>query len=171
MSASDHHLIMADRLAAITQRIGFTLWQLQELEGVAAQYFVLLTQAKKGMGVEAGNALVEKAKAKTFGATVRQIAKSGLLTQELERRIIHLLAERNWLVHQSRASSRGAVHNDGAMSKLIYRLDAMADEAISLLSALGVLIDRFAKQQGVSESKVKEEVAKTLAQWRDEDAT
>ena len=162
---------MAERLAAITQTIGFTLWQLQELEGVAAQYFVMLTQARKGMGVAAGNALVEKAKAKTFGATVHQIAEGGLLTQELEGRIIHLLAERNWLVHQSRASSRGAVHNDGAMNKLVARLDAMADEAISLLCALGVLIDRFAKQHGVSECKVKEEVAKTLAQWRDEDAT
>lgn len=30
-------LQMAERLSAITQQIGFTLWQLQELEGVCAQ--------------------------------------------------------------------------------------------------------------------------------------
>ena len=34
----------------ITQRIGFALWQIQELESFSAQYFVLLAQAKKGMG-------------------------------------------------------------------------------------------------------------------------
>ena len=60
-----HQLEKADRLAAITQRIGFALWQIQELEGVSAQYFVLVVQAKKGMGLAAGNALEEKAKKKT----------------------------------------------------------------------------------------------------------
>jgi hypothetical protein len=34
----------------ITQRIGFALWQIQERERFSAQYFVLLAQAKKGMG-------------------------------------------------------------------------------------------------------------------------
>ena len=44
----------AERLKIITQRIGFALWQIQELEGVSAQYFVIVTQAKKGMGEAAG---------------------------------------------------------------------------------------------------------------------
>lgn len=52
----------ANRLTEITQRIGFALWQIQELEGVSAQYFVLLAQAIKGMGEAAGNVLIEKAK-------------------------------------------------------------------------------------------------------------
>ena len=40
----------ANRLRESTQRIGFAIWQIQELEGVSAQYFVLTAQAQKGNG-------------------------------------------------------------------------------------------------------------------------
>ena len=36
----------AVRLAEITQGVGFALWQLQELEGSTALYFVLVAQAR-----------------------------------------------------------------------------------------------------------------------------
>jgi hypothetical protein len=49
-----YRLEAADRLDLILNRIGFALWQIQELESVAANYFVLLVQAQKGTGLEAG---------------------------------------------------------------------------------------------------------------------
>lgn len=171
MDAFEHQLQKADRLSAITQRIGFAIWQIQELEGVTAQYLVLLTQAKKGMGLAAGNELVEKAQAKTFGATIHQIAKAGLLAKELEDRFCRLLDERNWLVHKSRASSRSAVQNDAAMNKLLVRVDAMTEEANALLSEIGVLVDRFVKQHGVSDRHVQEYTIQLLEQWHSADAT
>ena len=64
----DEVIKKANRLAVITQRIGFALWQIQELEGCTAQYLVLITQAKKGMGAKAGNELLGKAFGKTFGS-------------------------------------------------------------------------------------------------------
>ena len=106
MTPHTHQHQIANRLSAVTQTVGFALWQLQELEGASAQYFVLLAQAEKGMGLVAGAALIEKAQSKTFGATIHQIAKAGLLSPELETRFTNLLAERNWLVHSSRATSR-----------------------------------------------------------------
>lgn len=99
-------------LDAITKQIGFTLWQLQELESAAAQYFVLITQAKRGMGLQAGNALVEKAQRKTFGKTICEISKAGLLAGDLESRLTKLLLERNWLVHSSRATNRNAIYRN-----------------------------------------------------------
>jgi uncharacterized protein YutE (UPF0331/DUF86 family) len=171
MDVFEHQLQMAERLAAITQQIGFTLWQLQELEGVTAQYFVLLAQAHKGIGLTAGNALVEKAQAKTFGTTIREIAKAGLLAPELEVRFSNLLAERNWLVHKSRASSRSAVHNDDAMHKLLLRVDAMAEESNALLSEVGKLSERFVKQHGVSDQQVENNANQLLEQWHTADAT
>jgi hypothetical protein len=83
MDPLDEHFDRAERLAEITQRVGFTLWQLQELEGVAATYFVLLAAAKRGMGTEAGELLVAKAKGRTFGATITQLQAAGLLAGEL----------------------------------------------------------------------------------------
>jgi len=155
----------AERLAAITQKVGFALWQIQELEGVSAQYFVLVVQAKKGMGLDAGNALEEKAKGKTFGATIKQITKAGLLTSNLESRFINLLSERNWLVHKSKADSRNAIHSDQEMQKLLVRLDEMADESLSLLREIGRLVEAHVKKHGVPEEYIKEHAKKLLEQW------
>lgn len=166
-----NQLKMADRLSAITQRVGFSLWQIQELEGVSAQYFVLLTQARKGMNLAEGNALVERAQAKTLGATIGQITKAGLLSAEVETRFTALLAERNWLVHRSRADSRNAVHDDKAMITLVTRLDALADEATALLKAVGVLVEQFVQQHGVSAQYIDKMSAHLLKQWHTADSS
>lgn len=160
----------AERLAAIAQRIGFALWQIQELEGVSAQYFVLLVQAKKGMGVDAGNDLVEKAKKRTFGATIHQIAKAGLLSSELEVRFTNLLSERNWLVHRSRSDSRSAIHGDIAMQLLVARIDKMAEESLALLREIGALSVAYVKKYGVTQEHVNKEAEELLEQWHASDA-
>lgn len=169
MDPLQQKLRMAERLAAITQQVGFAMWQLQELESVTAQYFVLLTQAKKGMGLAVGSALVEKAQTKTFGATIAQVSKAGLVSPELVLRFNNLLAERNWLVHKSRASSRNAVHNDADMQKLLARLDIMSEESVSLLRDVGELAASFVQQHGVSEAFIEEYANKLLDQWHSAD--
>lgn len=170
MGPFDQHLNQANRLDAITQKVGFALWQLQELESVAAQSFVLLTQAKKGMGLAAGNSLIDKAQRKTFGATIHQITKAGLLNSELETRFTNLLSERNWLVHKSRASSRGAVHSDGIAQKLILRVDAIAEESLALIKEIALLAEHHVKRHGVSEQHIRHEAEKLLEHWHTSDA-
>lgn len=170
MSTLAQQLERADRLAAVTQNVGFALWQLQELEGVAAQYFVLLVQAKKGMGLAEGNALVEKALVKTFGATLHQIAKAGLIPPEMAGRFEKILAERNWLVHRSRAESRNAIHNAKAMTVLLARLEAMSDEVLALLKHIDGETTAFVQQHGVSASYVAQLSKQLLEQWHAADA-
>ena len=166
----NQQLQKANRLAAITQRIGFVLWQIQELEGVAAQYFVLLAQAKKGMGRAAGNALVDKAQNKTFGGTIHQMVNAGLLSSELELRFSNLLSERNWLVHKSRRTSRNAIHSDSAAQKLLLHIDSMADESNALLKELGVLTERYVKDQGVLKQQIETTANQLLEQWHTSEA-
>lgn len=170
MATLAHQFEKADRLSAITRSVGFALWQLQELEGAAATYFVLLSQAKKGMGLDEGNALVEKAQAKTFGATLHQIAKVGLISAEIEERFTKLLAERNWLVHRSRADSRNAIYHDHTTRVLIVRLEAIADEALALLKYVGAEITAFTQKQGVPSQYVERMSKQILEQWHAADA-
>lgn len=170
MSTLAQQLAKADRLAAITQSIGFALWQLQELEGVAAGYFVLLAQAKKGMGLAEGNALVDKAQGKTFGTTLHQIAKADLVTPEIEERFTKLLAERNWLVHRSRADSRNVIHNDKAMNALLARLEAMSDESLALLKFIDAETTAFVQSHDVSMDYVAQVSKQLLEQWHAADA-
>ncbi|NDI85497.1 hypothetical protein [Undibacterium crateris] len=156
----------ADRLAEICMQIGFALWQLQELEGCTAIYFVLLTQASKGMGRSIGEALVEKAQSKTFGATIKQLEKANLLPTDLAKRYISLLEERNWLVHRSRIDSRGAIHHELIAQKLLLRLDAIADEAAALLKMIGLKMESFAQENGVSNDQIELQSARLLREWQ-----
>ena len=170
MTSLAEQLEKADRLAAVSQSVGFALWQLQELESVTAQYFVLLTQAKKGMGLSEGSALVEKALAKTFRATLHQIAKAGLVPPEIEKRFEKLLSERNWLVHHSRADSRSAIHHDSVLNALILRLEGIADEALALLRYIALETTSFGENHGVSAQYVDRMSKQMLEQWRAGDA-
>lgn len=163
-------LEQAERLAFVTQHVGFSLWQLQELEGVSAQYFVLLAQATKGMGLEAGNALEAKAKKRTFGATFQEMKKAGLLPDDLPKRFESILSERNWLVHSSRADSRSAIHSDTSMKRLVDRLEKIADEALSLLKAIGKLTEAYVVKHGVTKEDIDSKSQELLKEWQESDA-
>jgi hypothetical protein len=163
----DEKIADANRLKNIAERVGFALWQLQELERVSAQYFVLIAQAKRGMGFEAGAELTNKALGKTFGKTISNLVKSGLLSTGLEQKFQSLLEERNWLVHNSRASSRNAVYNEVAYNELVFRLDTLAEQALSLLKEIGQLALLYVKKHGVSQAEIDEVSAQTLHDWRE----
>lgn len=156
---------MANRLHLVTQQIGFVLWQLQELEGVSARYFVLLAKATRGMGITAGNALLDKAKKNTFGTNIRHITEHGLLSKNLEQRFNHILSERNWLVHRSRADSRDAINSDESMQKLLIRIDAMANETLALLKEIDLLSSNFVRAYGVTDEYINKKVEELLRQW------
>ncbi len=159
----------ADRLTAITQRVGFALWQLQELEGVTAQYFVLVAQSKKGMGLEAGNALLDKAMKNTFGKTIQQMTEAGLLTAELQEEFKKLLKERNWLVHKSRSESRSAIHSAASMQRVIDRIDSIADGVLVLLRKIGALSDSHVKKHGACEEFIARKANEILEHWHTSD--
>lgn len=164
------HFERAERLSEITQRIGFTLWQLQELEGVAATYFVLLAEVKPRMGREAGGILVAKAQGKTLGATIRQLQAAHLLSPELEQRFQKLLLERNWLVHSSRRDSRTAVQNDSSFGALLFRLDRIAEDALGLLSDVGGLLEKHVMSLGMSRQQIDMAAAALLRKWHEDEA-
>jgi hypothetical protein len=170
MESLQQRIQMAERLAVITQRLGFVLWQLQELEGISALYFVLVAQARQGTGLAEGQTLVETALRKTFGATIREMTKADLLSVELETRLTRLLSERNWLVHKSRTTNRSAVHNDGSMQQLLLRLGSIADESDTLLHEFGALAERHVKQRGVSAQYIQAKADALLEQWHSADA-
>ena len=121
------------------------------------------------MGLSAGEVMNENAQRKTFGATVREIAKAGLLATDLESRFTKLLAERNWLLHSSRAASRNAVHHDAEMNKLLQRLEMMANESLALMREIAVLVESYVKAHGVTTEFIEKAANKLLDQWREVD--
>ncbi len=156
MSTLAEEIIKSDRLSVIAERIGFALWQLQELEGAAAQYYdyVLIEKASPGMGIEAGQELLDEALSKTFGKTVNRLLKSGQIPTEPMKRLQALLDERNWLVHNSRATSRSAVHDGFVCDQLVERINAIAEEALNLLKEISKLAETFILSKGFSQHDI-----------------
>ena len=170
MTELEAQLEKANRLSAVTQQVGFAIWQLQELEGACATYYVLVEEAEFGMGEEAGNALEQKAKKKTFGVTIQRLVKAGLLAADIEVRFKKLLSERNWLVHSSRADSRAAIHANSHMAAVLERPNKISEEALSLLMHVGTLIETHAKKHSVSEEHIEKKAKEILEQWHSADA-
>jgi len=170
MSELERQLEKANRLFAITQQVGFALWQLQELESVCATYYVLVEEAEIGMGEEGGNSLEERAKKKTFGQTIHKLVKAGLLTEETEVKFKSLLSERNWLVHSSRGSSRSAIHSETHMLSLLGRLKEISEDSLALLKHIGTLTEAHVKKYGITEEYIEKKSKEILEQWHATDA-
>jgi hypothetical protein len=158
----------ADRLAAVIQRIGFCIWQLQDLEGSAARFLVLMTQLTPLTSEEEGAALVERASGRTFGATLRGIAQADLLPDDIQGRFNTLLSERNWLVHNSRATSRDAIPSDTSALGLIERIDAISSEALALHREIDSLFNTVAENNGLSAESIEQAAQELLHIWHSE---
>jgi hypothetical protein len=159
---------MGNRLELISGKVGQTLWQLQVLEEVIAKFFVLVVQAKQGMGREDVEVKIGSALKGTFGSTIKELIKEQKMPEALEPRFKHLLAERNWLVHRSRSDSKDAVLTDKGCRDLIVRLDAIAEETTMLLEHVVVEADAFVQSHGVKTENIDESVKRTMEQWFDE---
>lgn len=159
--------IHAERLDLLAQHVGFAVWQIQELEAAAAQFYVLVALAQAGMGEEAGLALVEQAQSKTFGSTVNKLVKGNHLPEELKERFTKFLADRNWLVHSSKVNSRNAVYHQSHFEELIKKLEAIADEALALLRTLPVLSEVFLLSNNIDPENTQSIANKILKKWHE----
>ena len=93
----------------LMQLIGYTHWQLAECEDVVAHFLVLRHEATRGMGLEAGEALLTKSRSKTFGALFKSLKQKGGLPSETIDRLAFVVDERNWLAHRSKREFRGVM--------------------------------------------------------------
>lgn len=157
--------LKALRLEKISQRIGFTLWQLQSLEENAARYLFLVAKAKIGMGVAAAQPLIEKSLRKTFGQTMTELNKANSFSTQIADRFNTLVEERNWLVHQSRSTSRNAVHSDSACEALLQRVQAIADESVQLDTEVLTCVMNFVANNGFSKAAVDKIASEAIALW------
>jgi hypothetical protein len=155
----------ADRLAQIEQHIGRTLMGLQQLEEALAVYYVMVAHAQRGMGNEAGQALIDGQLRKPLGATVRSMIEENRLTPHLAERFQKLLDERNWLVHHSRKSTRPAVRHAEAADAVLKRLQRLDGESGALLTEVANLSLQFARANGLTQADIDKEQKETLARW------
>lgn len=155
----------AEALATLMQRIGFALWQLQELETAVATYVVVRLKAHRGMGAEQAARLEAAAERRTFGALRRDLADSGVLGATILTALDALLAERNWLVHRSRRGSRAVLAQPAVYQELSGRLDRIADDALSCLKTVAAEVESYVTSVGVDRDLIDREANRLIEQW------
>ena len=162
---TDDQLRKSARLRAFCDRIGFAVWQLQDLETVCAKYLMLRTCIKEGVTEGDYDDLVAKALSKPFGATLRAAAEANVFSEPLQSRFKHVLSERNWLIHKSRLDNRAAFSSDSAAHALIQRIDQISSTVRELMLEIDALIDSDAMESGIDLSELGQRTDEMLSTW------
>lgn len=162
---TEDQLMKSARLAAFCDRIGFAVWQLQDLEAVCAKYLMLRTRLKNGIAEDEYDDLVTKALSKTFGATLRAATNAEVFPVPLQDRFTAILSERNWLIHRSRFDNRAAYYSDSAALKLIQRVDQISVCVRELMVEIDKLIDRDAVEGGIDLTDLGHQTDEILSKW------
>jgi len=128
-----------------------------------------MSKAKRGMGEKAGSKLLGSAFKNTFGKTVHSMRRNGLISGGLEKRFEHVLSERNWLVHRSRADSEKALVDQQAFDALHARIEEIAAESHSLIKVLADMAVDFTIKSGVPKERIEIEEKELLKKWHSRD--
>ena len=120
-------------LQDVFYKVGFALWQIQELESTIANYLVMVHKFEPGVAREEAESALEKTRRKTLGQLLGQLKSERPEPSELVERLDQFVEYRNWLAHRSRAETRKLVYQPSRTHELFSRLDWIAAEALALM--------------------------------------
>ncbi len=142
------------------QRVGFAIWQLQNLEHGLASYLVIRVKATKGIGEKRGNELMDHALKQTLGITIKELKSANVIESSTADALTSILEDRNWLVHRARRENRGVVFNKERTEKLLSKVEDITSRCESLTQ----LISEESREYVVSQGVDKEEADKIALQ-------
>lgn len=158
-------LAAANALATLVHRVGFAVWQLQELENTAAVYVVLRLRQTRGVGLRRGQEIAATVEKRTFGALLRELQGASVLPTALDGRLDRALEERNWLVHRARREYRGVLGDPALHSELGDRIERLTEESGVLLKELAGEIESFLVTSGIDMQAVEHEAQRLAKSW------
>lgn len=155
----------ASRLMALMQRVGYAVWQLQELEETSRVYVLIRLRETRGIGEERARQIEQRIERRTFGRLLRELAGAGVLPPDLAGELGEMLEERNWLVHRARRDSRGILSQPELYAVISQRLDEAAERALQLLRRLAAEVERFVLKSGVNPAALQAEADRRAREW------
>jgi hypothetical protein len=156
---------LSERLASLMQSVGFSLWQLQELETTVATYLVVRVHAHRGIGKVQGDSLLKQAEGRTLGALLKDLAKSGVIDDQLSIDLKEMLEQRNWLVHRACRENRGILSNAKHLTEMLDRLESLADRSLAIHKTLAADLERYVLHAGVDRAVIDREADRLTREW------
>lgn len=138
-------------LRALFEGIGEAVWCLQYAEDALSTYLTMKVEIKSaGAVTEAqGRELLVESRRKTFGQSLRKAQKHGLLPESLDKRLVALASERNWLVHRSMHEDGNSLYTPEGRAAIFSRLDSFIAEATALRKAIALEMEAFVRSLGL----------------------
>jgi hypothetical protein len=152
-------------LQDVLYRVGFALWQIQELESTIAHYLVMVHKLEPGVAREEAESVLEKTRKKTLGQLLGQLKSQDPVPNQLIERLDHFVEHRNWLAHRSRTESRSLVYQPSRNQELFSRLDWVAAEALALMKLFAEELVVHLESHGFSREEIDKRAAKLMQQW------
>ena len=150
----------------VLYRVGFALWQIQELESTIAHYLVLVYKLEPDIAREEAESVLERTRRKTLGQLLGQLKSQGPINTELIERLDRFVEHRNWLAHRSRSESRRQVYQNSRNHEILSRLDWIASEALALMKLFAEGLLTHLESHGLSREEIDKRAAETMQQWQ-----
>jgi hypothetical protein len=151
----------------IWQKVGFALWQIQELESTLAMYLTLVHKIKPDIARAEAEEVLEKTRRRTLGQLLNEVKGKEKIPSDLVKKLDAFIKERNWLVHRSREKSRHEVYQPQRLPVLFHRSDTIAEEAFCLNKAFYKELKTFILAKGISQKELDANAQKIVNSWLD----
>lgn len=152
-------------LQDVLYRVGFALWQIQELESTVAHYLVMVHRFEPGVAREEAESALEKTRRKTLGQLLGELKSNEPIPRELVERLDQFVEHRNWLAHRSRTDSRKLVYQSSRNSELFHKLDWIAAEALALMKLFAEELIVHLESHGLSREEIDKRAMLLMQQW------
>ena len=157
--------LTAEEFAEVASSVGHAVWQIQVLEETAAVHLVIVHKADAKTARRDVETMFAKASKQTLGQLFGTIRDTGKGSSDLMSRLEHFVDERNWLIHRSRHENRKDLYSDVRRPQLIARINAVADEALALLTAFQEQTEGHLMAQGMDPARVQARADEIYREW------
>jgi hypothetical protein len=157
--------ITADEFTEVVSQVGYAVWQIQVLEEVLGCYLVLVHKVEFTTARSDVEAMFVKTEKRTLGQLFGAIRDTSKAPSTLLPRLDRFVDERNWLVHRSRHQNRTDLYSPAKRQTLIQRINAIADEALSLAKSFQQATEDHLIAGGMKKAKIDTRAAKIYHDW------
>lgn len=150
-------------------RIGFAVWQIQNLENGLVTFLTLIDLPTNTSKNEADLLLEKNKKNKTLGKLLNEMNKINFIPNELKDCGKEILNQRNWLIHHSRPENHTDIYHHERLMKLFDRLDKISGDASIFLKQINKHFEEYViSKKNIPKSQLKEYESQIITSWLDE---
>src|SRR5438067_12898164 len=157
--------LTADEFSEVASFVGHAVWQIQVLEESVALHLVLVHKVDAKTARRDAETMFAKTSKQTLGQLFGAIRDTGKEPSDLLSRLEHVVDERSWLIHRSRHENRKDLYSDARRPQLIARINAVADQALSLLTEFQNLTDTHLIARGMDRAKMQARADEIYREW------